>query len=1080
MPAPNNPLINDLTKRDQYLSQLASLQKPQLPAQAYGYQNMVMREPPHNGLVSVQAPPPQAPQAQAPQAQKPKASFQPKKAFSRSVDTQQQRAMAQVAYESELKGYESQISQGYPVDPLSRRRTAERYRNEIARLDAIDNATLREDYGNRERARKASNASVIDEMAGQALDESSAAFAKSTPSAPVVKRNPDGTPTTADPYQYGSLSPNRPDWLDRGQGPFTPGPPGPSSSPVPPRQSIDSILDGLRQFQGQSTPETPFVQAVKEAVAKSTTGQLGALAAPTPIVSRQAPTQADIDNLNIRMRPQEMSRPAPSQAPPQELDPLSDFLGTGLRPYQPVQNTNPTLMQEAPTLDPAFLEQMRQQGTVPQRVLTPEELGQGTPRGVGEQLFRSSIGVGGLLGPPMPSDYDTNPTTVAEANELAVDKFGAEMNAGIQGMAGAAAGGNLMANRKPAPGSGMRPAATVQEGPVVQGQTNPRVKATLGRTGPLQYEVTPGQEGKVVDRPNVPYPDPRQLPKSMAPDPTAQALENLTRTNTQNEAARRRTVKAADDMKFAKQDANSVAEREAQAEAQSAFGKAQDRKEAVRVQAAKDKDNFEKNPVNPKTGEKEFPTDADGAPVLTTEQLAKRSGIKGGTPEAVSQALADKQANKKALVEAANKGDIDAVDKLLAESKAIDARARAAEENSKTVLDKAGAQEASDARDLAGRVALARQRAGLTFDKSALPLEGATTRKPAKAAPAPEPEPQTGIEVLAKPTTGEPIARTQPTAPSEAKDAKRKRPVDLPAPVEQRAKALKQAPKVVEAPPAGAKKVENTSTPSKPTPKAKTSEDLDKEIAAAIKKSGDTDEQIAAHMRGAGLTDEGFIAKEIKRFRDMNKEPEPVSPPAPAVPAAAPAAPKTNAQQVAEDMKKGLEGIGAGAGVAFKSDTAKRLSKALDGRMTFEQVIADMGVEIGGQTGRESRLVFDLARQRGLKSVDGETFTSLLKEALGRPAPPVPSDRPTIPVVPEAKPRVETPVKPTPRGAVQKAIAAITGQDKKPISTPEDQPKTVAPKDETADRVKRAKRLRAQTDRIAKGAPKPPTDPKKK
>jgi hypothetical protein len=286
--------------------------------------------------------------------------------------------------------------------------------------------------------------------------------------------------------------------------------------------------------------------------------------------------------------------------------------------------------------------------------------------------------------------------------------------------------------------------------------------------------------------------------------------------------------------------------------------------------------------------------------------------------------------------------------------------------------------------------------------------------------------------------------------------------------VEQREKAVKQAPKVVETTPAGAKKVENTSTLSKPTPKAKTSEDLDKEIAAAIKKSGDTDEQIAAHMRGAGLTDEGFIAKEIKRFRDMNKEPEPVSPPAPAVPAAAPAAPKTNAQQVAEDMKKGLEGIGAGAGVAFKSDTAKRLSKALDGRMTFEQVIADMGVEIGGQTGRDSRLVFDLARQRGLKSVDGETFTSLLKEALGSPAAPVPSDRPTIPVVSEAKPRVETPVKPTPRGAVKKAIAAITGQDKKPISTPENKPKTVAPKDETADRVKRAKSLRAQTDRIEK------------
>lgn len=994
MPAPNNPLINDLTNRDQYLSQLASIQKSQLPAQSYGFQNMVMREPPQNGLVSVQAPPPQAPPAQAPQAQKPKASFQPKKAYSRPVDTQRSRIMADEAYQSELKGYESQISQGYPVDPLARRRTVERYRNEIARLDAIDNAAEREDYGNRERARKASNAAVGDEMAGQALDESSAAFAKSTPSAPVVKRNPDGTPTTADPYQYGSLSPNRPDWLDRGQ--------GISSSPVPPRQSIDSILDGLRQFQGQSTPLPPFVQALKEAVAKSTTGQLGALAAPpqapepneiaptVPTPNREAATDFGESRPNrFNYFPGEpvgpFQDPAPARAPRQELDPLSDFLGTGLRPYQPVQNTNPTLMQEAPTLDPAFLEQMRQ-GTVPQRVLTPEELTQGTPRGFGEQLVRSSIGVGGLLGPPMPYDYDTNPTTVAGVNELAVDKFGAEMNAGIQGMVGAAAGGNLMANRRPAPGSGMRPAATVQEGPVVQ-------------------------EGKVVDRPNVPYPDPRQLPKSMAPDSTAQALENLTQTNTQNEAARRRTGRYASDLKFAKAASKPFSERAEQAEAQAEFGKAQDRKEAVRVQAAKDKANFEKNPVDPKTGEKEFPTDADGAPAFTTEQLTKRSRIKGGTPEAVSQAVADKKANKQALVEAANRGDIDAVDKLLAEGKAIDARARAAEEKSKTVLDKVGAQGAGVARENAGRVALARQRAGLTFDQTAIPLEGATTRKPAKAAPAPEPEPQTGIEVLAKPTTAEPMARTQPTARSEDT-----RPVNESAPVEQRAKAVKKDPVVVEAPLAGAKKVESTSIPSTPEadqtqkkidrverafragaitelerdheildlkqrasiekngrsapPKAKTSEDLDKEIAAVIKKSGDTDEQVAAHMRGAGLTDEGFIAKEIKRFRDMNKESEPWR--------------------------------------------------------------------------------------------------------------PVPSDRPTIPVVQEAKPRVQTPVKPTPRGPAQKAIAAITGQDGKPISTPENKPKTVAPKDETADRVQRAKRLRAQTDRIAKGAPKPPTDPKKK
>lgn len=950
MPAQNNPLINDLTKRDQYLSQLASLQKPQLPAQSYGFQNMVMREPPQNGLVSVQAPPPQAPPApQAPQAQKPKASFQPKKAYSRPVDTQRSRIMADEAYQNELKGYESQISQGYPVDPLARRRTAERYRNEIARLDAIDNAAEREDYGNQERARKASNASVIDEMAGQALDESSAAFAKSTPSAPVVKRNPDGTPTTADPYQYGSLSPNRPANLDRGQGTFTPEPPGPSSSPVPPgppRQSIDSILDGLRQFQGQSTPQPPFVQALKEAVAKSTTGQLGALAAPP-----QAPEPNEIEGtVNPAPTPIApptpiMSRPAPARAPRQELDPLSDFFGTGLQPYQPVQNTNPTLMQKAPTLDPAFLEQMRQQGTVPQRVLTPEELSQGTPRGVGEQLLRSSIGVGGLLGPPMPYDFDTNPTTVAGVNELAVDKFGAEMNAGIQGMVGAAAGGNLMANRRPAPGSGMRPAATVQEGPVLRGRTpnraapwgrdnpdfysqdrsipvteinealrardaraefadktnldpkaNAKVRAEAGKQIPPRenkgvIRITQGAPGEVVDRPNVPYPDPLQLPKPAVGDPTAQALENLTRTNAQNEASRRRNVetaptrKAAADQAFAKQAAKLVAERVG-------FAEAQDRKEAVRVRAAKDKANLEKNPVNPITGEKQFPTDAEGAPVLTTEQLAKRSGIKGGTPEAgpVSQALADKQANKKALVEAANRGDMAAVDKLLAEGKAIDATARAAEEKSKTVVAKAGAQGASFARDLAGRVALARQRAGLPFDQTAIPLEGTSTRKPAKAAPAPEPEPQTGIEVLAKPTTAEPLAPTQPTAPSEAKDAKRQRPVNLPAPVEQRAKAVKKDPVVVEATPAGAKKVENTSTP--------------------------------------------------------------------------------------------------------------------------------------------------------------------------------------IPVVPEAKaPKAEpkqTPVKPTPRGPVKKAIAAITGQDKKPISTEADKPKTVAPKDETADRVARAKRLKAQTDLIEK------------
>lgn len=945
MPAPNNPLINDLTKRDQYLSQLASLQKPQLPAQSYGFQNMVMREPPQNGLVSVQAPPPQAPpaQAQAPQAQKPKASFQPKKAYSRPVDTQRSRIMADEAYQNELKGYESQISQGYPVDPLARRRTAERYRNEIARLDAIDNAAEREDYGNQERARKASNASIIDEMAGQALDESSAAFAKSTPSAPVVKRNPNGTPTTADPYQYGSLSPNRPANLDRGQGPFTPEPPGPSSSPVPPgppRQSIDSILDGLRQFQGQSTPQPPFVQAVKEAVAKSTTGQLGALAAPpqapepneiegtvnpapvaptapapvaapTPVAARPAPTQADIDTLNNQMKFEELAR-------------------------------------QPQALDPAFVEQMRNPYTGPQ-IGAPRPLPQGTPRGFGEQLFESTFGVGGLLGPPMPSDYGAQaPRTQAEADQRGVDQLVAEINTGIQGVLGGIAGSNLNANRKPAPGSGMRPAATVQEGPVLRGRTpnraepwgrdnpdfysqdrsipvteinealrardaraefadktnldpkaNAKVRAEAGKQIPPRenkgvIRITQGAPGEVVDRPNVPYPDPLQLPKPAVVDPAAQALENLTRTNAQNETARRRNVetaptrKAAADQAFAKQAAKLVAERVG-------FAEAQDRKEAVRVQAAKDKANLEKNPVNPITGEKQFPTDAEGAPVLTTEQLAKRSGIKGGTPEAgpVSQALADKQANKKALVEAANKGDMAAVDKLLAEGKAIDARARAAEEKSKTVVAKAGAQGASFARDLAGRVALDRQRAGLTFDQTAIPLEGTSTRKPAKAAPAPEPEPQTGIEVLAKPTTAEPLARTQPTAPSEAKDAKRQRPVDLSAPVEQRAKAIKKDPVVVEATPAGAKKVESTSTPTTPIP----------------------------------------VVPEAK--------------------------------------------------------------------------------------------------------------------------------------APEAEPK-QTPVKPTPRGPVKKAIAAITGQDKKPISTPADKPKTVAPKDETADRVARAKRLKVQTDLIEK------------
>ena len=1011
MPDPINSLLSpSLSNPFQFMDRLKQLQVQLPPAQSFGYQPPLTKEPPHNGLVSVQAPPPQAPPPQAPQAQKPKASFQPKKAYSRPVDTQRSRIMADEAYQNELKGYESQISQGYPVDPLARRRTVERYRNEIARLDAIDNAAEREDYGNRERARKASNAAVGDEMAGQALDESSAAFAKSTPSAPVVKRNPDGTPTTADPYQYGSLSPNRPDWLDRGQGTFTPGPSGPSSSPVPPgppRQSIDSILDGLRQFQGQSTPEPPFVQAIKEAVAKSTTGQLGALAAPpqapepndiedtvnpapvaptapvpvaasTPVAARPAPTQGDIDNLNILMKLEELAR--------QRL-----------------------------ALDPARIEQIRNPYTGPQ-IGAHRPLPQGTPRGFWEQLLESTFGVDGLLGPQSPDGHDARPIrTQAEADQRVTDQLGGGINAGIQGMVGGAAGANLNANRKPAPGSGMRPAATIEDGPVLRGQTNPKVtlrpltrveenekraesdrtpptgafgrRSPFDRPTPAEQEhvdamrvfeqtprgqrerqerkqnastrpvITPGEEGTIVDRkipevdrgPNHAWNEDalvNAVNRSKGRYPTSNRVEQAEQAkreagqqkwaedkvkeqgplNAENENARRRgqnpireertrergekeyekrlaayrvqrdadnaayeaqlaadQAKATEDLKFAKQDANSVAEREAQ----SAFGKAQDRKEAVRVQAAKDKANLEKNPVNPITGEKQVDTDADGAPAFTAEQLAQRRGIKGGTPEAgpVSQALADKQANKKALVEAANRGDIDAVDKLLAESKAIDARARAAEEKSKTVLDKAGAQGAGVARDLAGRVALARQRAGLTFDKTAIPLEGTTTRKPAKAASAPEPEPQTGIEVLAKPTTGEPIARTQPTAPSEAKDAKRKRPVDLPAPVEQRAKAVKKDPVVVEAPPTDAKKVESTST---------------------------------------------------------------------------------------------------------------------------------------------------------------------------------------IPVVQEAKPRVETPVKPTPRGAVKKAIAAITGQDKKPISTEADKPKTVAPKDETADRVKRAKRLRAQADLIEK------------
>jgi hypothetical protein len=672
----------------------------------------------------------------------------------------------------------------------------------------------------------------------------------------------------------------------------------------------------------------------------------------------------------------------------------------------------------------------------------------------------------------MPYDFDTNPTTVAGVNELAVDKFGAEMNAGIHGTLGAAAGGNLMANRKPAPGSGMRPAATIEDGPVLRGQTNPKVtlrpltrveenekraesdrtpptgafgrRSPFDRPTPAEQEhvdamrvfeqtprgqrerqerkqnastrpvITPGEEGTIVDRkipevdrgPNHAWNEDalvNAVNRSKGRYPTSNRVEQAEQAkreagqqkwaedkvkeqgplNAENENARRRgqnpireertrergekeyekrlaayrvqrdadnaayeaqlaadQAKATEDLKFAKQDANSVAEREAQ----SAFGKAQDRKEAVRVQAAKDKANLEKNPVNPITGEKQVDTDADGAPAFTAEQLAQRRGIKGGTPEAgpVSQALADKQANKKALVEAANRGDIDAVDKLLAESKAIDARARAAEEKSKTVLDKAGAQGAGVARDLAGRVALARQRAGLTFDKTAIPLEGTTTRKPAKAASAPEPEPQTGIEVLAKPTTGEPIARTQPTAPSEAKDAKRKRPVDLPAPVEQRAKAVKKDPVVVEAPPTDAKKVESTSTPS--TPEA------------------------------------------------------------------------DQTQKMVDRVER-----------AFRAGAITELER--------DHEILDI-------------------KYRAEKN--------------GRSAAPVPSDRPTIPVVQEAKPRVETPVKPTPRGAVKKAIAAITGQDKKPISTEADKPKTVAPKDETADRVARAKRLRAQTDLIEK------------
>jgi hypothetical protein len=94
-----------------------------------------------------------------------------------------------------------------------------------------------------------------------------------------------------------------------------------------------------------------------------------------------------------------------------------------------------------------------------------------------------------------------------------------------------------------------------------------------------------------------------------------------------------------------------------------------------------------------------------------------------------------------------------------------------------------------------------------------------------------------------------------------------------------------------------------------------------------------------------------------------------------------PAAPKTNAEKVADDATKGFKAVSDATGGAFRNDTAQRLSKALDGRMTFDQFLSDAGVKSGGQTEKDSRLVFDLARQRGLKSVDGQTFTTLLAEA---------------------------------------------------------------------------------------------------
>jgi hypothetical protein len=117
-----------------------------------------------------------------------------------------------------------------------------------------------------------------------------------------------------------------------------------------------------------------------------------------------------------------------------------------------------------------------------------------------------------------------------------------------------------------------------------------------------------------------------------------------------------------------------------------------------------------------------------------------------------------------------------------------------------------------------------------------------------------------------------------------------------------------------------------------------------------------------------------------------------------AAPEAAPAAPKTNAEKAADDLKK-LGDIGVGAAKQFKNDTAKRLSKVLDGSMTFDEFLIDAGIKPNGQSGQDARKVYDLAKLKGLTSIDGDTYTALLEEAnQAAAAPKVATAAPTLSV----------------------------------------------------------------------------------